>query len=359
MEKKYGSKYFKKESHLDLSTRRQKRNETVQDYATEIKHLAHFTYVGVAEFVLERLNTYAFVERLRGAELRKAIRTFSNAWTRVLLLQDGRSACCLCRAGCYCRKMGAVPVAYAEQGAIVARWVQCHRAWHSPLIDEMSRTNTLVSSASRHRSVGSLAEDPISPHVHLAFRRWDAGPLTRKGVVRRIVDSNNHDFSWIVVVSFAIVAAVVEVTAATKAIEGSNCNVTVVVDLRVVDCDCDYCCVKFLVWVCGGSGICNSFVLTMIRLPGWPVGEEGFGGAGAPQHLRTGDLELFVSYYSSHQTNLNYKIRLKYLFCIEYLHICSQWICVYERSYGNNSLDKSNRQIVVITRTCSSKLLLQ
>uniref|UniRef100_A0A1A9ZSE9 CCHC-type domain-containing protein n=1 Tax=Glossina pallidipes TaxID=7398 RepID=A0A1A9ZSE9_GLOPL len=75
LERKYGSKHVKEVSHLELSSRCQKLNERIQDYATEIKRLANLAYIGVPDDVLERLKIDAFVKGLRDAELKKA------AWT--------------------------------------------------------------------------------------------------------------------------------------------------------------------------------------------------------------------------------------------------------------------------------------
>uniref|UniRef100_A0A1B0ACC2 CCHC-type domain-containing protein n=1 Tax=Glossina pallidipes TaxID=7398 RepID=A0A1B0ACC2_GLOPL len=64
LERKYGSKHVK-----------EKLNERIQDYATEIEHLANLAYIGVSDDVLERLKIDAFVKGLRDAELKKAVWT--------------------------------------------------------------------------------------------------------------------------------------------------------------------------------------------------------------------------------------------------------------------------------------------
>uniref|UniRef100_A0A1A9V2V7 CCHC-type domain-containing protein n=1 Tax=Glossina austeni TaxID=7395 RepID=A0A1A9V2V7_GLOAU len=62
-------------SHLELSSRCQKLNERIQDYATEIERLANLAYIGVPDDVLERLKINAFLKGLRDAELKKAVWT--------------------------------------------------------------------------------------------------------------------------------------------------------------------------------------------------------------------------------------------------------------------------------------------
>uniref|UniRef100_A0A1A9ZDS9 Retrotransposon gag domain-containing protein n=1 Tax=Glossina pallidipes TaxID=7398 RepID=A0A1A9ZDS9_GLOPL len=71
LERKYGSKHVKEVSHLELSSRCQKLNKKIQDYATEIERLANLAYIGVLDDVLERLKIDAFVKALRDAELKK------------------------------------------------------------------------------------------------------------------------------------------------------------------------------------------------------------------------------------------------------------------------------------------------
>uniref|UniRef100_A0A1A9ZHR1 Peptidase A2 domain-containing protein n=1 Tax=Glossina pallidipes TaxID=7398 RepID=A0A1A9ZHR1_GLOPL len=63
-ERKYGSKHVK-----------EKLNERIQDYATEIERLANLAYIGVLDDVPERLKIDAFVKGLRDAELKKAVWT--------------------------------------------------------------------------------------------------------------------------------------------------------------------------------------------------------------------------------------------------------------------------------------------
>uniref|UniRef100_A0A1A9UIB5 Retrotrans_gag domain-containing protein n=1 Tax=Glossina austeni TaxID=7395 RepID=A0A1A9UIB5_GLOAU len=75
LERKYGSRHVKEVSHLELSSRCQKLNERIQDYATEIERLANLAYIGVPDDVLERLKIDAFVKGLRDAELKKALWT--------------------------------------------------------------------------------------------------------------------------------------------------------------------------------------------------------------------------------------------------------------------------------------------
>uniref|UniRef100_A0A1A9V4L9 CCHC-type domain-containing protein n=1 Tax=Glossina austeni TaxID=7395 RepID=A0A1A9V4L9_GLOAU len=79
LQRKYGR------GEPELSSRCQKLNERVQDYATEIERLANLAYIGVPDDVQERLKIDAFLKRLRDAELKKAVWTlYKTTFTETL-----------------------------------------------------------------------------------------------------------------------------------------------------------------------------------------------------------------------------------------------------------------------------------
>uniref|UniRef100_A0A1B0ACK6 CCHC-type domain-containing protein n=1 Tax=Glossina pallidipes TaxID=7398 RepID=A0A1B0ACK6_GLOPL len=91
LERKYHNKHVKEVTHLELSSRCQKLNGRIQDYATEIGRLANLAYSGVPDDVLERLKIDAFVKGLRDAELKKAVWTSPKTTLGFTLTQETAS----------------------------------------------------------------------------------------------------------------------------------------------------------------------------------------------------------------------------------------------------------------------------
>ncbi|XP_055944373.1 myosin-J heavy chain-like [Argiope bruennichi] len=74
LELRFGEKCLKDYSRLQLKTRQQKPNETLQDLATDIEKLSHLAFSDCPTEVRETLAVQYFVDGVRDVEIQKALR---------------------------------------------------------------------------------------------------------------------------------------------------------------------------------------------------------------------------------------------------------------------------------------------
>ncbi|XP_055890394.1 uncharacterized protein LOC129927167 [Biomphalaria glabrata] len=74
MELRYGDEHLQEVYRVQLKTRQQRPDETLQELETDIERLAHLAYPTAAQDFLEVIITDAFIDALRDPELKKATR---------------------------------------------------------------------------------------------------------------------------------------------------------------------------------------------------------------------------------------------------------------------------------------------
>lgn len=74
MELRYGDEHLQEVYRVQLKTRQQRSDETLQELETDIERLAHLAYPTAAQDFLEVIITDAFIDALRDSELKKAVR---------------------------------------------------------------------------------------------------------------------------------------------------------------------------------------------------------------------------------------------------------------------------------------------
>lgn len=107
LQRKYGSDHMRQVYKMELRNRYQKKNERIQEFASEVERLAHLAYGDVSYELQEKSKIDAFVDGIRDPDIKRAVLTSSKTtFTEIVaytLTQE--TAAVVCQSSVNARKI--------------------------------------------------------------------------------------------------------------------------------------------------------------------------------------------------------------------------------------------------------------